>query len=60
MIAAVAAISAMAIQTAPGLLAHQFTAWDVFLGYELPGPPTVLRLLTFWRFDTFIGVEHWC
>ncbi|MCV7174593.1 cytochrome c oxidase assembly protein [Mycolicibacterium sphagni] len=55
MIVAVAAISAMAIQTAPGLLAHQFTAWDVFLGYELPGPPTVLRLLTFWRFDTFIG-----
>jgi putative copper resistance protein D len=54
-IVAVAAISAMAIQTAPGLLAHQFTAWDVFLGYELPGPPTVLRLLTFWRFDTFIG-----
>ncbi len=54
-IVAVAAISAMAIQTAPGLLAHQFTAWDVFLGYQLPGPPTVLRLLTFWRFDTFIG-----
>ena len=54
-IVAVAVISAMAIQTAPGLLAHQFTAWDVFLGYELPGPPTVLRFLTFWRFDTFIG-----
>ena len=56
MIVAVAAISAMAIQTAPGLLAHQFTVWDVFLGYELPGPPTVLRLLTFWRFDTLIGM----
>jgi cytochrome c oxidase assembly factor CtaG len=49
-----AAISAMAIQTAPALLAHRFTAWDVFLGYELPWPPNVLRLLTFWRFDTFI------
>ncbi len=49
-----AAISAMAIQTAPALLAHRFTAWDVFLGYELPRPPNVLRLLTFWRFDTFI------
>lgn len=55
MIVAVAAISAMSTQTAPALLAHQFTAWDVFLGYQLPGPPTVLRLLTFWRFDTFIG-----
>ena len=53
---AVAAISAMAIQTAPALLAHQFTAWDVFLGYEVPRPPSVLRLLTFWRFDTFVGM----
>jgi len=51
----VAAISAMAVQTAPGLLAHRFTAWDVFLGYDLPHPPNVLRLLTFWRFDTLIG-----
>ena len=55
-IGALAAISAMAVQTAPGLLAHRFTAWDVFLGYPLSQPPTVLRLLTFWRFDTLIGV----
>jgi len=55
-IVAIAAISAMAVQTAPGLLAHRFTAWDVFLGYALPQPPTALRLLTFWRFDTLIGV----
>jgi len=54
-IIAIAAISAMAIQTAPGLLAHQFTTWDVFLGYKLAHPPSMLRLLTFWRFDTFIG-----
>lgn len=54
-ITVVAATSAMAVQTAPGLLAHRFTAWDVFLGYELPGPPSALRLVTFWRFDTFLG-----
>jgi cytochrome c oxidase assembly factor CtaG len=55
-IAAMAAVSGMAVQTAPRLLEHQFTAWDIFLGYELPDPPNVLRLLTLWRFDTFIGV----
>ncbi|TVS86488.1 cytochrome c oxidase assembly protein [Mycobacterium helveticum] len=54
-ITAVAAMSAMAVQTAPGLLAHKFTVWDVFLGYELPRPPSALRLVTFWRFDTFLG-----
>nr|WP_240163062.1 cytochrome c oxidase assembly protein [Mycolicibacterium sphagni] len=51
-----ATISAMAVQTAPRLLAHQFTAWDVFLGYQLPDPPNVLRLLTVWRFDVLLGV----
>jgi putative copper resistance protein D len=56
MIAVVALISSMATQTAPRLLAHRFTAWDVFLGYALPDPPSVLAILTVWRFDTFIGV----
>lgn len=42
-------------RVAPGLLAHPFTAWDVFLGYQLPGPPTFWRLLTVWRFDLLIG-----
>ena len=28
----------------------------ILLGYDLPGPPDALRLLTFWRFDTFLGV----
>ncbi len=51
----VAALSLMAVQTAPLLLSAQPTVWDVLLGYELPGPPTPLRLLTFWRFDTFLG-----
>lgn len=52
----VAAISAMAIQTAPRLLAHQFTAWDVFLGYQLTRPPGVVTLLTVWRFDVLLGI----
>ncbi|MEZ0357586.1 cytochrome c oxidase assembly protein [Mycobacterium sp. SA01] len=55
-IVAVAAVAAMAVQTAPRLLAHEFTAWDVFLGYQLSDPPNALRLLTVWRFDVLLGV----
>ena len=55
-VVALAAVSAMAVQTAPRLLATQPTVWDILLGYELPGPPTAARLMTFWRFDTFLGV----
>jgi cytochrome c oxidase assembly factor CtaG len=55
-ITTMAAVSAMAVQTAPRLLEHKFSTWDIFLGYELPNPPNVIRLLTVWRFDTFIGV----
>lgn len=50
-----AALSLMAIQTAPRLLATEPSIWDVLLGYQLPGAPTALRLATFWRFDTFLG-----
>ncbi len=28
----------------------------LLLGYELPGAPSPLRMLTFWRFDTFLSV----
>lgn len=56
MVAVMASTSSMATQTAPRLLAHQFTTWDVFLGYALPDPPSVVRILTVWRFDTLIGV----
>lgn len=55
MTAAMAASVAMAVQTGPRLLTHRFTGWDVFLGYELPRPPTVLGVLTLWRFDGLIG-----
>jgi cytochrome c oxidase assembly factor CtaG len=56
MIAVVALISSMATQTAPRLLTQELTTWDIFLGYALPNPPSVLRILTVWRFDTFIGI----
>lgn len=56
MMAVLAGIGAMAVQTAPRFVAHQFTAWDVFLGYELPQPPDVGRLITLWRFDSLVGV----
>jgi cytochrome c oxidase assembly factor CtaG len=56
MITVVALMSSMATQIAPRLLTHRFTAWDVFLGYVLPDPPSVLRILTGWRFDTFLGI----
>lgn len=56
LIAAAAVISAMATRTAPGLLAHKFTAWDILLGYQLPDPPNAIRLLVTWRFDPLIGV----
>ncbi|MGV1089227.1 MAG: cytochrome c oxidase assembly protein, partial [Mycobacterium sp.] len=54
-IAALAALSILAVQTAPLLLSTQPSVWDVLLGYELPGAPTPLRLLTFWRFDALLG-----
>ncbi|MCQ4361108.1 cytochrome c oxidase assembly protein [Mycobacterium gordonae] len=56
MVAAVAAVAATAVQVAPRFLTHQFTGWDVFLGYELPQPPTVANVLMLWRFDSFLGV----
>lgn len=55
-IAAMAASAALATQTAPRLLATKPTVFDILLGYQLPGAPTPLRLLSFWRFDTFLGV----
>ncbi|MGV9668989.1 cytochrome c oxidase assembly protein [Gordonia sp. NPDC003504] len=55
MIVVVACWTVMDTRVAPGLLAHTFTAWDVFLGYELPGAPDAWRLATFWRFDFVMG-----
>lgn len=55
MMTAGAALSGMAVTTAPRLITHQFTAWDVFLGYQLPQPPTVITVLTVWRYDGLVG-----
>ena len=55
-IATLAALAGMSVQIAPRLLAEKPTVLDVLLGYELPGSPTALRLLTFWRFDVFLGI----
>ena len=54
--AATAAIAGMAVQPAPRFLVHKFSVWDIFLGYELPGAPSVGRMLGFWRFDPLLGV----
>lgn len=51
----VASSATLDLYTAPSLLAHDFTIWDVYLGYELPGPPDTPRLLTEWRFDFLLG-----
>jgi cytochrome c oxidase assembly factor CtaG len=55
-VAALGAISTIAILPPPRFLVHKATVWDVFLGYELPGPVTVLNLLTCWRLDPLFGV----
>ncbi len=54
-IAVTALYASMAVQPAPRFLNHQFTTWDVFLGYALPEPPSVSAILLSWRFDTFLG-----
>ncbi|NDK90680.1 cytochrome c oxidase assembly protein [Gordonia desulfuricans] len=55
MVLAMACWAIMDTRVAPGLLAHEFTSWDVFLGYELPGAPTTWRLFSYWRFDFVMG-----
>ncbi|OBI72927.1 cytochrome c oxidase assembly protein [Mycobacterium asiaticum] len=54
-VAATAAAAATTVQAAPRFLTHRYTGWDVFLGYQLPDPPTVGTVLTLWRFDSFLG-----
>lgn len=55
-VAVLALVASMATRPAPRLLTHEFTTWDIFLGYALPDPPSVVTILTTWRFDSFIGV----
>ncbi|HEX3782905.1 MAG TPA: cytochrome c oxidase assembly protein [Pseudonocardiaceae bacterium] len=39
----------------PAFLGHAVTAQETLIGFNLSGPPTVLRLLTDWRIDAFFG-----
>jgi cytochrome c oxidase assembly factor CtaG/putative copper export protein len=39
----------------PAFLGRAVTAQETLLGYNLSGPPTILRLLIDWRIDAFFG-----
>lgn len=39
----------------PNVLSRAFTTAQTLLGYDLPGPPTPLRLITAWRVDVLFG-----
>jgi cytochrome c oxidase assembly factor CtaG/putative copper export protein len=39
----------------PNALSRAFTTAQTMLGYDLPGPPTPLRLITAWRIDVLFG-----
>lgn len=39
----------------PNVLSRAFTTTQTLLGYDLPGPPTPLRLITAWRIDVLFG-----
>lgn len=56
LVGVVGGLSVMAVQPAPRFLVEPFTSWDVFLGYELPGPASPLTVLTYWRFDPLFGI----
>ncbi|MFD6062463.1 cytochrome c oxidase assembly protein [Rhodococcus wratislaviensis] len=50
-----APLALIAVAPAPGLLVHEFTITDIFLGFDLPGPPSVAAFATVWRFDFVTG-----
>ncbi|RJO73617.1 cytochrome c oxidase assembly protein [Nocardia panacis] len=50
-----AIVVAMALRPAPAFADRKFTAQQVFLGFDLPHAPTVMRLITLWRFDIVLG-----
>ena len=54
-VAATGALAATAVLTPPRFLVHPPSVYDIYLGYQLPGPVTVGRLATTWRFDPFLG-----
>lgn len=55
MIVAAAAVALAANSVPPRFTTHEFTTWDIFLGYQLDTPPSAVSLITEWRFDPLIG-----
>ncbi|MBU9765856.1 cytochrome c oxidase assembly protein [Mycobacterium sp. TNTM28] len=55
MIVVVTAVAVAATSVPPRFTVHEFSTWDIFLGYQLDGPPNALNLITAWRFDPLIG-----
>ncbi|OBB04261.1 hypothetical protein A5731_06355 [Mycolicibacterium conceptionense] len=55
MIVVTAALALAANSVPPRFTLHEFSTWDVFLGYQLDAPPSPLSLATVWRFDPLIG-----
>lgn len=50
-----AALAFASTSVPPRFTIHEFSTWDVFLGYQLDAPPSPLSLITEWRFDPLIG-----
>ncbi len=48
---------AMAIQPAPAFRHRSFTAQQVFLGFDVPSPPSVWQFVSLWRFDVVLGTS---
>lgn len=55
MLAVTAAVALAASSVPPRFTVHEFSTWDVFLGYQLDAPPSPVSLITEWRFDPLIG-----
>lgn len=55
MIVVTAAVALAASSVPPRFTVHEFSTWDIFLGYQLDAPPNVVSLMTVWRFDPLIG-----
>ncbi|WP_375372729.1 MULTISPECIES: cytochrome c oxidase assembly protein [unclassified Mycolicibacterium] len=55
MIAVTAAVALAANSVPPRFTVHEFSTWDIFLGYQLDSPPSPISLITVWRFDPLIG-----
>lgn len=55
LIVVTAAVALAASSVPPRFTVHEFSTWDIFLGYQLDSPPSPVSLITEWRFDPLIG-----